>query len=122
MIASAMGRLLDQFTVGTKCTESWDAMTGDGRVRFCGVCAKNVFNIAAMTQSEAERLLFETEGHVCTRLFRREDGRVLTRDCTAAERPRFLMKVAYATALAMPIAVAQQPALPGAMASQVDTA
>jgi hypothetical protein len=32
------------------------------------------------------------------------------------------MKVAYAAALAMPVAVAQHPALPGAMASQADTA
>ncbi|MBK8269234.1 MAG: NADAR family protein [Planctomycetes bacterium] len=37
-----------------------------------------------MTREEATRLVFETEGRVCVRFFRRKDGRIITDDCPRA--------------------------------------
>ncbi len=34
--------LVDRITVRTPCTESWDAMRGDDRKRFCGKCRLRV--------------------------------------------------------------------------------
>jgi hypothetical protein len=56
-------------------------MHGNSRVRFCDHCQKNVYNLSAMTRASAEALLAEHEGHLCARLYRREDGTVITTDC-----------------------------------------
>lgn len=61
-------------------------MPGTDRVRHCVQCDKNVYNLSAMTRREAETLLRETEGHLCARLYRREDGTILTENCSAGLR------------------------------------
>lgn len=96
---------LQQLRIASPCTASWDQMAGDGRSRFCGQCKLNVYNITAMTQGEAERLIAEKEGRVCVRMYQRADGTILTRDCPvglAAMRRRavwMLGKVAAALVL-----------------------
>lgn len=68
--------------VATPCDESWDAMTGDDRKRFCNSCKKNVHNLSAMTSLEVEEFLLDSaNGEACIRLYEREDGTVLTADC-----------------------------------------
>jgi len=79
--------LLERVGVASPCTASWDDMIGDERVRFCGLCAKNVYNLSGMLGEEAERLLQETAGEeMCVRLYRRADGTVLTADCPEGAR------------------------------------
>jgi hypothetical protein len=56
-------------------------MSGDDRVRFCGECRLNVYNLSAMSRPEAEALLRAKEGRLCVRFYVRRDGTVLTRDC-----------------------------------------
>jgi hypothetical protein len=73
--------LLNDIRVASPCSVSWDAMAGDGRMRFCGICRKSVYNLSGMTRAEAERLVRETEGRLCVRFYRRRDGTVLTSDC-----------------------------------------
>ncbi len=72
---------LDVLSVNEPCTENWNAMQGDARVRFCGLCKRNVFNLSAMAREEAERVVSEAEGRVCVRFYRRADGTVTTSDC-----------------------------------------
>jgi hypothetical protein len=72
---------LDVLHVASPCPVSWDAMPGDGRVRFCPQCRQHVYNLSAMNRAEAETLLAEREGRVCVRFYRRADGTVLTSDC-----------------------------------------
>lgn len=72
---------LDNVKVATPCPASWDEMTGNDRVRFCGQCSLNVYNLSGMRRVEAERLISSTEGRLCVRYFRRKDGTVLTTDC-----------------------------------------
>lgn len=56
-------------------------MSGDDRVRFCGVCRLNVYNLSGMTRRDATELVQLVEGRLCVRFFRRKDGTLLTSDC-----------------------------------------
>lgn len=72
---------LNNIKIASPCSANWDEMSGDNRKRFCGECKLNVFNLSGMSQTEAENLLIESEGRVCVRFYRRQDGTVLTQDC-----------------------------------------
>lgn len=73
--------LLDGVKIATPCQASWDDMIGDERVRFCGSCQKNVYNVVALTREEAEDVIRAHEGDVCMRLYQKKDGTILTADC-----------------------------------------
>jgi len=80
---------IDQIEISSPCTVSWDEMRaagGDGRVRFCGQCRQNVYNVEAMSRVEARRLIGAREGRVCVRILRRPDGTIVTADCWARLR------------------------------------
>ena len=85
--------------IASPCKAPWDNMDGDERVRFCRECNRNVYNLSAMTEAEARRLVEEREGRVCVRFFQRRDGTVLTTDCPVGRKRRFLSKAAQ-TAIA----------------------
>jgi hypothetical protein len=87
--------LLDQVTVKTPCREPWAEMEGNDRVRFCTRCSKNVHDLSAMTQDEAESFLAThlDEENPCIRLYRRPDGRILTSECSTGARVRHARKV-----------------------------
>ena len=72
---------LDSIQIAAPCRASWNAMQGNDTARFCQTCAKNVYNLSAMTQLEAQSLIRDKEGKLCIRFFQREDGTLLTRDC-----------------------------------------
>ena len=69
--------LLERFTKRTPCKASWSDMQGDDRVRFCSACSKNVYDLAAMNEDEAESFLAHhlDDEEACVRLYRRPDGR-----------------------------------------------
>jgi hypothetical protein len=72
---------IDGLEIATPCEVAWDSLAGDARVRHCGKCRQNVYNIEAMTRGDALRLVAAREGRVCLRIFRRPDGTVVTADC-----------------------------------------
>jgi hypothetical protein len=77
-----------QLKIATPCPASWDDMEGDDRVRFCDECELNVYNLSAMTEDAARKLVEERERRLCVRFYQREDGTVLTSDCpVGAGRP-----------------------------------
>ena len=88
---------LAQFQIASPCRENWSGMPGDERVRHCGRCQLNVYNISELTEPEAVELTQKSEGRLCIRLFRRPDGTVLTRDCPS--RFRSIRRAASAAAL-----------------------
>jgi hypothetical protein len=88
--------MLDNVQIASPCTASWDEMKGDDRVRFCGHCDKNVFNLSAMTRDEAEALILATGSKLCVRIFRRPDGTVLTQDCPVGVRRKRRKQLAVA--------------------------
>lgn len=82
--------LLDRAFVETPCPTTWDKMKGSDSVRFCHLCHLNVYNIAKLTDKEAEAVLSQGKdgGRVCALLYRRPDGTIVTDNC-----PRALRKV-----------------------------
>jgi hypothetical protein len=78
--------VLDRIEIPLPCHVPWADMTGDDRIRFCGDCHQNVYNVAMFTRAEATRLLNDSSGRVCLRIFRRPDGTVITDDCRARLR------------------------------------
>jgi hypothetical protein len=78
-------------------------MIGSERVRFCGQCQLNVYNLSEMTKQDAERLVTQAEGRLCVRYYRRADGTILTRNCPVGLRAlkRRLSRIASASASAL---------------------
>ncbi len=79
--------ILDGIRVASPCPASWDEMKGDDRARACAACGKDVYNISALTTSEALNLVTAREGTLCVRFFRRGDGTVMTADCPVGAAP-----------------------------------
>ncbi|MCR9246298.1 MAG: hypothetical protein NXI31_14800 [bacterium] len=82
---------LDGIDVASPCSADWDTMPGDDRCRFCEQCSLHVFDLSAMSQQSAERLVRErtaSSDRLCVRFTRRADGTVLTRDCPVGLRAR----------------------------------
>ncbi len=80
--------VLEDVRVAAPCGVRWDTMVGDDRVRFCGQCKKNVYNLSAMGRAEAEALIADREGPMCVRLSKRADGTVVSGDCPVGVRRR----------------------------------
>jgi Ankyrin repeats (3 copies)/Carboxypeptidase regulatory-like domain/Ankyrin repeats (many copies) len=62
--------LIDSIEVKDPCSETWDKMSGNDQVRFCGHCSKNVNNISEMTRKDALRLVRGSNGNLCVRYVR----------------------------------------------------
>ncbi len=104
--AQARARLpvLANIRIASPCTAAWSKMAGDDRVRHCGDCDKDVFNLSALTRDEAEALIAEQAGALCARYFQRNDGTILLADCevgaTRQRRRRRIVAAGAATLLA----------------------
>jgi len=94
---------LDHVSIAAPCNVDWDSMFGNERVKFCGQCKLNVYNLSEMTKVEAERLIANSEGQLCVRYYRRRDGSILTRNCPVGLRAikRRVKRVASAIASAV---------------------
>ena len=55
-------------------------MAGDERVRVCGACKHNVYDTSKMTSREIQDLTAR-DANACLKIFRRQDGTILTEDC-----------------------------------------
>lgn len=80
--------ILENISIAKPCSASWDDMVGSETVRLCGQCDRNVYNIASMSKKEAEALITTSEGGrlPCMRMFKRQDGTVITDDCPVGLR------------------------------------
>lgn len=105
--------LLERFTKRTPCKASWSDMAGDDRARYCGACRKSVYDLAAMSEDEAEGFLAHhlDDQEAGVRLYRRPDGRVLTSDCPRAADRRHARRVGLAVFVATGALVAVSVAL-----------
>lgn len=77
---------LNHVRVAAPCPADWDEMIGSERMRFCGQCSLNVYNLSSVTKSEAESLIARNEGRLCVRFYRRRDGSIITKDCPVGLR------------------------------------
>src|SRR6476619_1662628 len=58
--------ILELITIPSPCSNSWEEMTGDDRVRHCGECGKNVYDLSALTRKQAAALIVEKDGTLST--------------------------------------------------------
>lgn len=77
---------LNNIKVAAPCTADWRFMCGNERVRFCGQCSKNVYNLSALTREQAEDLILRNEGRLCVRFYRRKDGTIILNNCPVGLR------------------------------------
>lgn len=78
--------LFHHLLVASPCDAAWEDMEGDGLVRFCHHCHRNVYNLAGMDEREAATWVRETEEHLRIRFYRRLDGTLLANDCPVGWR------------------------------------
>jgi hypothetical protein len=82
--------VLASLTLVRGCSVSWDAMVGTARVRNCGVCEREVFDLTALDPEEIEAFLSERREKLpCMRLYVRPDGRYQEGPCAPARRRLF---------------------------------
>lgn len=93
--------VLPNIRVASPCRADWNAMTGDERVRACGQCNKNVYNLSEMTRDEAEALIVAKEGRLCVRYYQRHDGTILLKDCAVGVAQKRKRRVIAAGAAAL---------------------
>lgn len=76
------------------CSADWERMDGDGAVRFCRLCNKNVHDISQLPEDQA-RALLAAGPQPCIRYQYDAQGEVLF-----ADRPGLFPRLAAAAALA----------------------
>lgn len=57
----------DQIRVDSPCTQDWEEMIGNDKLRFCSHCQLTVNNINEMSVKDVRRLFATTKGRVCVR-------------------------------------------------------
>ena len=62
---------LNNIRIASPCSANWDEMYGNDRMRHCGQCKLNVYNLSGMSRQEAEDLVGNAEGRLCVRFYRR---------------------------------------------------
>lgn len=80
---------IDDVAVAAPCPVSWEGMEsieGDERIRHCTLCRLNVYNLSDMTRKEVKELFQNSDEQLCIRLYRRQDGTIITRDCPVGRR------------------------------------
>lgn len=81
------GWSLSLIEIPKPCEVPWASMKGNDRVRFCGQCSKNVYNISALSEKQAMKLLIDNEGKVCISMLKRADGTIVSDNCPPILRP-----------------------------------
>ncbi len=83
-------KFIDSVRVNAPCTQAWDEMIGNNKVRFCTHCAKDVNNISAMTRKEARRIVRKSGGSLCIRYIQRPETKapLFAEDLTQITRRR----------------------------------
>ncbi len=69
---------LNRLVIQSPCTKSWEEMTGGDAERHCAECDRQVFDFRRMTPRQISARIQATGGHLCARLTRGSDGRLLT--------------------------------------------
>lgn len=108
---------LKHVQVAAPCKADWSQMMGSERVRFCGQCSLNVYNLSGMSRADAEALIARTEGRLCVRFYRRADGSIITGDCPVGlraiqRRVSYLAKAIIATAFTFMASIGLQSLIP----------
>jgi len=77
----------------------WNDLVGDDRIRYCGKCRLNVYNLADMPRAEVEALVRSTEDRLCGRLYMRGDRTATAQNCRGTRARQLLRRWLTAAAL-----------------------
>ncbi|MBU6452412.1 MAG: hypothetical protein KGS72_11575 [Cyanobacteria bacterium REEB67] len=89
----------EKLAIAAPCASEWEKMSGNESKRFCGGCAKYVYNLSAMSKSEAEDFLSAVREVPCLKFYRRADGTIMFENCPKGlRRLRDAAKVAWKAA------------------------
>jgi hypothetical protein len=73
--------------IADPCSERWESMRGEGSLRLCDACHKQVHDLSRLTVSETERLLASAPpGGICVRVDHTDDGAIRFRPGGAGVR------------------------------------
>jgi hypothetical protein len=109
-----MSRLPFELSIPKPCTQDWSEMPGSAAVRHCAECNNEVHNLAALTPGQIERLIYESDGHVCARITRKTfNGEVVTASAGGSSLLRSALVFASTLSSSVVLAqdVQQQPAV-----------
>jgi hypothetical protein len=70
-----------ELSVSSPCPRKWEELSGDNRVRYCGQCRLQVYNLTVLSPVQIEQLLQKTGGRLCGQLYVRKDRTATVRDC-----------------------------------------
>lgn len=107
---TAKNERLDRLATVSSCPESWQAMSGGERARFCAQCQKHVYDLAALEAREVEALIQATQGRFCARITRDRSGRIVTRE---PEIPQLHLQPMTSVRRASPVVAAVVTAVVG---------
>jgi|GEM_PF-1822197 len=94
--------VLKRLRIVRGCDVSWESMVGDARVRHCGACDREVYDLTAMDPDEVEDFVeARRENLPCVRMHARPDGRYQDGPCAPAQRRHFTRAIAAAAALGL---------------------
>src|ERR1043166_8768183 len=56
-----------RFEITSPCTEDWNAMIGNDRIRFCSHCQRSVNDLSQLNRKQIRRLILKSKGRLCVR-------------------------------------------------------
>lgn len=69
----------DNICIAMPCSVDWNEMKGDNKVRLCGGCNKNVYNLSEMSRKEVEEVL-SGPTLPCIQITRTDEGKIVTKE------------------------------------------
>ncbi|CAN5508688.1 hypothetical protein BH10CYA1_BH10CYA1_40410 [soil metagenome] len=98
---------VDSKKMATPCSFTWSESSSKDRVRACSQCRTQVYDFTGMELDDAEALIFKQESVKKATLFKRADGKFMTKNCPLqAQRKRNLFLLCVIGALVILSAVA----------------
>ncbi len=87
---------IDKYRKAAPCSSSWDKMSGDGCLKFCYQCKLMVYDFSGMEMTEAQQIISKREQKENSVLYKRKDGKFLTKDCPVGVTKRLTFRVLMA--------------------------
>lgn len=105
---------LQRLAVTSPCSQDWDSMIGNDRVRFCEHCSLHVHNISTMTRARALRLAAKSKGRICVRYYNDPNGLIATKPVSPrlyqlGRRVSRVAAGAFSATLSLTAVLAQSP-------------
>lgn len=72
-------KILRRISIEKPCSASWEQMTGNDQVRFCGHCELSVTQVSKLSRAKAVKLVKQSKGRLCLRIERTPLGDIVTR-------------------------------------------